>query len=206
MTNHTIKSINIVHKKILPKSWILLDGYHFNSDYQIRLKETCNLLIIDDYNHLNDYHCHILLNQNVSAKRYNYHCDNDTQLLLGTKYALLRKEFTQSNKKDSGYGNDNTKIFITLGGSDTEAMILKIIESLSLIQIVDFEVKIIIGPANKNVKKIEEKIRAMDARMRVLQGGLTKEKRHQEEQAEEKKKKKEEKLKKKEEKKSKKEE
>ena len=55
-------------------------------------------------------------------------------------------------------------------------------------------------------KRIEEKIRAMDSRMRVLQGGLTREKRHQEELAEEKKKKKEEKMKKKEKKKEEKEE
>jgi len=59
---------------------------------------------------------------------------------------------------------------------------------------------------NINRKRIEEKIRAMDSRMRVLQGGLTREKRHQEELAEEKKKKKEEKMKKKEKKKKEKEE
>ena len=54
---------------------------------------------------------------------------------------------------------------------------------------------------NIKKKKIEEIIRALDSRMRVLQGGITKEKRHQEELAEEKKKKKEEKLEKKKEKK-----
>ena len=50
---------------------------------------------------------------------------------------------------------------------------------------------------NIKKKKIEEKIRALSSRMRVLQGGVAKEKRHQEELAEEKKKKKEEKEKKK---------
>jgi len=50
---------------------------------------------------------------------------------------------------------------------------------------------------NIKKKKILEKIKAMSSRMRVLQGGLTREKRHQEELAEEKQKKKEEKLKKK---------
>ena len=55
-------------------------------------------------------------------------------------------------------------------------------------------------------KKMEERIKALSSRMRVLQGGLTREKRHQEEAAEEKEKKKEEKLKKKEKKKKKKEE
>jgi len=53
--------------------------------------------------------------------------------------------------------------------------------------------------AQYNIKKkhIEEKIRSMDSRMRVLQGAVAKEKRHQEEVAEEKKKKKEEKKEKK---------
>ncbi len=46
-------------------------------------------------------------------------------------------------------------------------------------------------------RNIEVKIRTMDSRMRVLQGGLTREKRHKDELAEEKKKKKEEKLEKK---------
>jgi hypothetical protein len=61
--------------------------------------------------------------------------------------------------------------------------------------------KITRAELNIKKKKTEEKIRALNSRMRVLQGGLTKEKRHQEELAEEKEKKKEEKMKKKEKKK-----
>jgi len=49
---------------------------------------------------------------------------------------------------------------------------------------------------NIEKRKIEEKIKAMNSRIRVLQGGVTKEKRHIEEKAEEKRKKKEEKKKK----------
>ena len=58
--------------------------------------------------------------------------------------------------------------------------------------------------AEFNIKKMhhDEIIKAMSSRMRVLQGGLTREKRHQEEKAEKKKKKEEEKQKKKEKKKS----
>lgn len=50
---------------------------------------------------------------------------------------------------------------------------------------------------NIKKKKILEKIKAFNSRMRVLQGGLTRERRHQDELTEEKKKKKEEKKKKK---------
>ena len=47
-----------------------------------------------------------------------------------------------------------------------------------------------ITKAEFNIKRrrIEEKIRAMDSRMRVLQGGIAKEKRHLEEKTEEKRK------------------
>ena len=58
--------------------------------------------------------------------------------------------------------------------------------------------------AEFNIKKKnhEETIKAMSSRMRTLQGGLTREKRHQEEKAEKKKEKEEEKQKKKEKKES----
>jgi len=57
-----------------------------------------------------------------------------------------------------------------------------------------------ITKADFTIKKrvIEERINGMKSRMRVLQGGMVREKQHQEEKAEEKKKKKEEKEKKKE--------
>lgn len=56
-----------------------------------------------------------------------------------------------------------------------------------------------ITPAEFNIKKkkINEIIKSISSRMRVLQGGLTRERRHQDELVEEKKKKKEKKLEKK---------
>lgn len=56
-----------------------------------------------------------------------------------------------------------------------------------------------ITKAEFNIKKmrIEAKIHSMNSRIRVLQGGMTKEKKHQDEKAKEKQKKKEEKEKKK---------
>lgn len=48
--------------------------------------------------------------------------------------------------------------------------------------------KIIKAEFNVKRRHIEEKIRAMDSRMRVLQGGIAKEKRHLEEKTEEKRK------------------
>jgi hypothetical protein len=79
-------------------------------------------------------------------------------------------------------------------------------QRISLLQVKLDSGKMTRAEFNIKRKRIEEKIKALNSRMRVLQGGLTREKRHQEELAEEKEKKKDEKMKKKEKKKKKKEE
>jgi len=142
----------------LAKPWILLDGYNFYKDYQIKLKEECNLLIIDDYNHLKEYFGHVLLNQNITAMSYKYTCDKMTQMLLGTKYALLRREFTRFENNTFENKPSKIRILITLGGADPDAVILKVIKTLNLIDNCQFQAKIIIGPANRNRKLVENMI------------------------------------------------
>ena len=66
-------------------NWVILDGYHFTPDYQKSLmEEGFNLLVIDDYNHLDHYQATILLNQNIGSDQYMYACPNDTIKLFGT--------------------------------------------------------------------------------------------------------------------------
>jgi hypothetical protein len=71
-------------------------------------------------------------------------------------------------------------------------------EKIKILELKEKLDKHIITRAEYNLKKkkIEEKIRSIDSRIRVLQGGITKEKKHQEEIQKEKQKKKEGKTKK----------
>ena len=57
------------------------------------------LLVIDDYNHLDYYCADIILNQNLHAFGLSYLCEPYTRLLLGPRFALLRKEFRAWPKK-----------------------------------------------------------------------------------------------------------
>ena len=73
---------------------MVLDGHHFDTDYQAAVRKTgSRLMVIDDMAHLTRYHAHVVLNHGVRAESFHYACDQDTKLLLGTKYALLRREF-----------------------------------------------------------------------------------------------------------------
>lgn len=72
--------------------WIVLDGYHFSLECQKAVKNAGHrLLVIDDYNHLPEYCCDILLNQNSNAPFIQY-CGEIGTRLLGSDYVLLRQE------------------------------------------------------------------------------------------------------------------
>jgi UDP-2,4-diacetamido-2,4,6-trideoxy-beta-L-altropyranose hydrolase len=131
------------------KKWLVLDGYHFTPDYQRAIRDAgTRLLIIDDMNHLPHYHADILLNQNIHALDLKYHCDEDTTLLLGTHYTLLRRVFSKYKDFKRQIPERAKNILVTLGGGDPDNVTLKVIEALKLLNEPDIAVKIIIGSAN----------------------------------------------------------
>ena len=102
-------------------SWVVLDGYHFDADYQQSIKNNGNpLLVIDDLGHLDNYVADIILNQNINAEDLNYSCETDTKLLLGTNFVLLRDEFLTYNNLKRKIPEVANKILVTMGGNDKE--------------------------------------------------------------------------------------
>ncbi len=106
-------------------SWVVLDGYHFDTDCQKAIVDAgYHLLVIDDYNHLPEYHCHILLNQNIGAEDFTYQGQIDRKL-FGPKFALIRREFfTAKEKREKKPMPDSVQhILFTLGGGDFSQML-----------------------------------------------------------------------------------
>ena len=107
-------------KAIKKTDWVILDGYHFGLDCQQAMRAAgYKLLVIDDYTHLPEYSCDILLNQNIGAEEFVYTGDI-AQKLLGPKYALLRPEFLAacSQVKEQQLLEKANNILLTLGGGD----------------------------------------------------------------------------------------
>ena len=79
--------------RALGARWIVVDGYQFGADYQRALKDASfRLLVIDDYGHAGHYCAELVLNQNLDAPESLYRSRGpSTQLLLGCRYALLRR-------------------------------------------------------------------------------------------------------------------
>lgn len=156
----TLGNLSTINHNQPTKCWLVVDGYHFDTIYQRRMKEVgYKILWIDDYGHADYYCADIVLNQNISADKSFYrHREPYTQLLLGTRYVLLRREF----KRWQGWKRDIDdiahKVLVTMGGADPDNVTLKVIQALGHVDISGLEIKIVAGPANPNQAMLEKQI------------------------------------------------
>lgn len=164
--------------------WFVLDGYPFTLEDQRAVRATgCKLLVIDDCNHLPQYECDVLLNQNINAAELNYHINPEAKLLLGPRYCLLRREFFQTLEKPeqkvpslgktegcrlSLFPSIGKNMLVTMGGADPDNVTLKVIEALQRVDLPGLNVKIVVGPANPHRASLEEAVQHSASNMELI--------------------------------------
>ena len=167
----TLKSLSAMSYQLLATSlWLVLDGYHFTPEYQKAIRDAgIHLLVIDDMNHLPHYHADILLNQNIHAPDLYYQCDEDTILLLGTRYVLLRREFLKYRDFKRQIPDRAKQMLVTMGGADPDNVTLKVIEALNTLNTPGIEVKIVVGPSNPHLPKLRDAVRHAPCAMHCVE-------------------------------------
>jgi UDP-2,4-diacetamido-2,4,6-trideoxy-beta-L-altropyranose hydrolase len=136
--------------------WVVVDGYHFLGKYQRIIKDAgLSLLFIDDYGHTEHYYADFVLNQNVYAHEGFYqNRESYTKLLLGTKYALLRREFSQWQGWEREIPLVARKILVTLGGADPDNVTLKVIQALQEATVEELEAVVVVGGSNPHYERL----------------------------------------------------
>jgi len=160
-TLNFLQKLQPVNNNLLPTAqWLVIDGYHFDSTYQKSIKDAGHrLLSIDDYGHVQHYYADIILNQNISADELFYaNREPCTRLLLGTSYALLRREFEKWQGWQREISPIGKKVLVTLGGGDPNNFTQKIIKALKQTSNLEIEAKIVVGPANPNMQALIREI------------------------------------------------
>lgn len=155
-------------------NWVVVDGYQFGSEYQQTIKNSgLNLLFIDDYGHAEHYYADVVLNQNISAEEEWYqHREPYTQLLLGTRYTLLRREFWQWQGWQRTVPPVAKKVLVTLGGADPDNVTLKVIQSLQIVEVEELEAVVVVGGSNPHYENL--KMAVQDSRYPIqLQRNVT---------------------------------
>lgn len=131
-------------------SWVVVDGYHFESQYQRRLREEGRrVLFIDDYGHADWYDADLVLNQNIDAEATLYEeRAPHTDLLLGPKFALLRKEFWPWREPRRTPRKRVSRVLVTLGGADLNNLTTRVVQGLGQLDVGDVRVTVLVGGSN----------------------------------------------------------
>lgn len=141
---------------------------HYGIDYRweslIRMKGSIKrFLVIDDLaNRKHD--CDVLLDQNYypdMEHRYKGLVNNDCILLLGPKYALLRKEFKAARKNLKLRSGNIRRILVFFGGTDPTNETMKVLEAISRLKVDDVIFDVIVGTSNPNRDAVKEMTNTM---------------------------------------------
>lgn len=138
-------------------AWVVADGYQFDAANQQAIKEAgLRLLFLDDYGHASHYCADLVLNQNIYAhpslyaKREPY-----TTLLLGTRYALLRREFWPWCGWQRKIPPVARRVLVTLGGADPNNITPKVIQALGLVRVSSLETVVVVGGSNPYYEELQ---------------------------------------------------
>jgi UDP-2,4-diacetamido-2,4,6-trideoxy-beta-L-altropyranose hydrolase len=138
-------------------AWVVVDGYQFDAPHQRALKEAgFRLLFLDDYGHATHYYADLVLNQNIHAHPSLYaRREPVTTLLLGTRYALLRREFQPWRGWQRKIPPVARKVLVTLGGADPKKITLKVIQALGLVKVSSLETVVVVGGSNPHYEELQ---------------------------------------------------
>ena len=101
---------------------VVLDNYYFSTDYQRTIRaKGCKLVCIDDI-HDKHYVADIVINHAEGLYPSLYSSESYTKILLGYKYALLRKEYLTIQKLKPKY---KYSCLLMMGGSDPLKLTIK---------------------------------------------------------------------------------
>ncbi len=156
-----------------PLAWIAIDGYQFSTGFQKAVREAEHrLLLIDDFNHLKQYHANILLNQNIGAEKLEYSLDPETLPLFGLKYTLIRDEFAEKRTAVEDIPTVAKKILVTMGGADPENATLKIVRALLEEKMKGLKTAVVVGALNPHLQMLKECIDKKQAVLKELQSDI----------------------------------
>lgn len=138
--------------------WIVVDHYALDVRWESAVRAfSKQIMVIDDLAD-RQHDCDVLLDQNFYADaqvRYSQRVPDHCQLLLGPRFAALRKEFMTLRKKVKLNSGEVKKLLIYFGGVDADNYTSLAIEALAEIKNVS-HVDVVIGAQHPYLEKIQQ--------------------------------------------------
>lgn len=151
-------------------SWVVTDGYQFGPHYQGTLKSAgLKVLSVDDNGRGGTYTADFVLNQNIHARADLYRDRAPhTRLLLGTQYALLRREFLCLRGYQREIPPVARKLLVAVGGSDPGNVTSRVLDAIDQVRVPGLEVVVVAGGSNPHTASIRHRVAACRHNCRLL--------------------------------------
>ena len=81
-----------------------------------------------------------------------------TRLLLGPRYAMLRREFQAMRDWRREIPAVGRKLLITMGGSDPDNFTLRLIKTFPKISVPDLEITVVAGGSNPQLAELRRRV------------------------------------------------
>lgn len=143
-------------KVIRPRDIVVLDGYQFDSDYQLALKKTgCTLVCIDDV-YDKKFHADLIINPAPGITHHHYRAQSYTRYALGPEFVLLREIFTKNARGSTDISTLST-VFICFGGSDARnltGLTYKTVKEAGIFE----SIQLVTGPSYEHKEELQSQI------------------------------------------------
>lgn len=150
-------------------AWVVVDGYHLTSNYVQAIKRSgLRVVSVDDRETVERVTADVVVNQNIYASEALYpNREPYTSLLLGTRYAMLRDEFGRWRDWRREIAPVARRVLLTMGGSDSDNLTLKVIGALEQMGLEGLEVVALVGASNPHSAELQSVVErsAMEIRL-----------------------------------------
>jgi UDP-2,4-diacetamido-2,4,6-trideoxy-beta-L-altropyranose hydrolase len=124
---------------------IIADGYHFDSNYQKKIKDLGFFLMYVDDLTTEYMYADVVVNHSSNITEQDYSFEKYTRFALGTDYAILRPLFLKASLESRKIDKIDT-VFVCFGGADKYDLSLKVAKALIQFETIK-KIHIVIGGA-----------------------------------------------------------
>lgn len=133
--------------------WLIVDHYALDADWETRMRQQADKIMVIDDLPARPHDCDLLLNQNLGALE-GIDVSAGCHYLLGPHYALLRPEFLTAREKHRRPAGEVSRLFVFLGGADKDNLTGVVLEGIASSRLSQSHIDIVLGKANRHGEKI----------------------------------------------------
>lgn len=139
--------------------WLVVDHYRLDQPWETAVRARAQRILAIDDVASRPHDCDLLVDQNFSlaAGRYRDLVPISCELLLGPRYALLRREFLEARGRLRERDGRVRRVLVYFGNTDLSGGTLKALDAVEQVCTPDLHVDVVVGTANPYTDEIRRR-------------------------------------------------